>query len=99
MLRRASYAGGMIRRRVVVHGVVQGVGFRYSARAAAVRLGVAGWVRNRFDGTVEAEVEGEEASVAAMLEWLAEGPAGAIVHRTEVSDAEPRGDQGFRVVG
>lgn len=89
----------MIRRRVVVHGVVQGVGFRYSAYHEAARLGVAGWVRNRFDGTVEAEVEGDEASVAAMLDWLAEGPPGAIVHRTEVSDAEPRGDHGFRVMG
>lgn len=89
----------MIRRRVVVHGVVQGVGFRYSACHEAVRLGVAGWVRNRFDGTVEAEVEGDEASVAAMVAWLAEGPPGAIVHRTEVSEAAPRGDRDFRVVG
>jgi acylphosphatase len=87
----------VIRRRVVVHGGVQGVGFRYSARLQADRLGVAGWVRNRADGTVEAEVEGDEASVRAMLAWLAEGPPGAIVRSTEVAEVEPTGERGFRV--
>ena len=81
----------------MVHGAVQGVGFRYSARFEADRLGIAGWVRNRRDGTVEAEVEGDEASVQAMLDWLAEGPRGALVQRTEVSEAEPAGDRGFRI--
>lgn len=80
-----------------MHGEVQGVGFRYSARHAADRLGVAGWVRNRADGTVEAEVEGDEASVQAMLDWLAEGPRGAIVRRTDVSEAVPTGERGFRI--
>ncbi|GAA4370015.1 acylphosphatase [Agromyces bauzanensis] len=89
----------MIRRRVIVHGEVQGVGFRYSARFEAARNGVAGWVRNRPDGTVEAEIEGDEASVAGMLEWFAEGPPGAVVHRTEVSTLDPAGDRGFRVTG
>ncbi|WP_136709221.1 acylphosphatase [Agromyces sp. H66] len=89
----------MIRRRVIVHGEVQGVGFRYSARFEAARLGVAGWVRNRPDGTVEAEVEGDEASVTAMLEWLAGGPPGAVVRGTDVSEAEPVGEAGFRVTG
>jgi acylphosphatase len=87
----------MIRRRVMVHGEVQGVGFRYSARLQAERLGVAGWVRNRRDGAVEAEVEGDEASVQAMLDWLAEGPRGAVVRRTEVSEVEPSGEQDFRI--
>ena len=89
----------MIRRQVVVHGLVQGVGFRYTARFEADRLGVAGWVRNRPDGTVEAEVEGDEASVAAMLGWFARGPRGAVVDRTDVSEREPLGDHGFRVTG
>ena len=87
----------MIRRRVIVHGGVQGVGFRYTARLQADRLGVAGWVRNRADGTVEAEVEGDEASVQAMLAWLAEGPPGAVVRSTDVSDAPPTGERGFRI--
>ncbi|WP_448002875.1 acylphosphatase [Agromyces bauzanensis] len=89
----------MIRRRVIVHGEVQGVGFRYSARYEAARLGVAGWVRNRPDGAVEAEIEGDEASVAVMLEWFAEGPPGAVVRRAEVSEVEPAGDRDFRVTG
>ncbi|HEY6800011.1 MAG TPA: acylphosphatase [Agromyces sp.] len=87
----------MIRRQVVVHGVVQGVGFRYSARFEADRLGVAGWVRNRPDGAVEAEIEGDEASVAAMLEWFASGPPGAAVRRSEVAEVDPIGERGFRV--
>jgi len=82
---------------VVVHGAVQGVGFRYSARMIADRLGIAGWVRNRRDGAVEAEVEGDEASVQAMLDWLAEGPPGAFVRSTEVSEADPTGARSFRV--
>jgi acylphosphatase len=84
---------------VVVHGFVQGVGFRYTARLEAARLGVAGWVRNRPDGTVEAEVEGDEASVTAMLDWFAAGPRGAIVERTEVSDLDPTGERKFLVIG
>lgn len=87
----------MIRRRVVVHGGVQGVGFRYSARREADRLGIAGWVRNRADGAVEAELEGDEASVQAMLDWLAEGPPGAVVRSTEVAEAAPTGERGFRI--
>lgn len=89
----------MIRRRVVVHGFVQGVGFRYTARHEAARVGVAGWVRNRADGAVEAEIEGDEASVTAMLDWFAAGPRGAIVERTEVSELELVGEHGFRVIG
>ena len=80
-----------------MHGGVQGVGFRYTARLQADRIGVTGWVRNRADGTVEAEVEGDEASVQAMLAWLAEGPPGAIVRTTDVSEVEPTGERGFRV--
>ena len=94
---RREYAGDVIRRRVIVHGYVQGVGFRYTARAQASRLGVGGWIRNRADGAVEAEIEGDEASVAALLEWFEHGPTGAIVERTDVSELEPTGDVGFRV--
>ncbi|WP_159601838.1 acylphosphatase [Agromyces humi] len=89
----------MLRRRVEVHGAVQGVGFRYSARLEAERRGVAGWIRNRPDGAVEAEIEGDEASVQAMLDWLANGPRGARVERIEVAESEPLGEPGFRVTG
>jgi len=74
---------------VTVHGRVQGVGFRYSARAEAERLGVTGWVRNRRDGTVEAELDGPHAAVADMLAWLASGPPGARVTRVDTVDAAP----------
>ncbi|WP_233245479.1 acylphosphatase [Salinibacterium hongtaonis] len=76
----------IVRRRAVVHGEVQGVGFRWNARAAAQGLAVSGWVRNVPDGTVEAEIEGDEASVDAMIEWLRHGPPFAEVTRVDVTD-------------
>lgn len=78
-------------------GDVQGVGFRWGAREAAQRLGVTGWARNRRDGTVEAEVEGEQEQVERMLDWLRTGPPGASVDRVTVSEAEPAGDDAFRI--
>lgn len=86
-----------IRRRFVVHGSVQGVGFRWAARAEAERLGIAGSVRNRFDGTVEAEVEGTTDAVGAMAAWLAHGPRSARVDRVDAAELEPRDDRGFRI--
>lgn len=87
----------MIRKRAIVTGDVQGVGFRWSAREAAQRLGVTGWARNRLDGTVEAEVEGEPGQVERMLDWLRTGPPGAAVDAVTLSDATPRGDDAFRI--
>ncbi|MEJ3405156.1 acylphosphatase [Rathayibacter sp. YIM 133350] len=87
----------MERRNVVVSGVVQGVGFRWSARAQALRLGVSGWVRNTPDGRVEAEVEGDADAVAAMVEWLRAGPAGASVSGVEVREREPLAEIGFEI--
>jgi acylphosphatase len=80
-----------------VHGSVQGVGFRMAARREALRLGVAGTVRNRADGTVEAEVEGGADAVQALIAWLRHGPPAARVDRVDVTPAEPRGDSGFRI--
>jgi len=60
---------------VVVSGRVQGVGFRYAARAEAVRLGLTGWVRNRPDGKVEACFEGPKDRLDQMLAWCGTGPA------------------------
>jgi acylphosphatase len=89
----------MLRRRVVVRGTVQGVGFRYSARLEAERLGIAGWIRNRPDGAVDAEIEGDEASVQAMLDWLAAGPRGARVDRLDVAEVADVGERAFRITG
>jgi acylphosphatase len=60
---------------------------------------VAGWVRNRPDGAVEAVVEGEAEAVRAMLAFLREGPRGAVVESLDVQDEEPQGESGFRVEG
>ncbi|MFC8597983.1 MULTISPECIES: acylphosphatase [unclassified Isoptericola] len=88
-----------VRRRVRVHGRVQGVGFRWAARQAALRAGVAGLVRNLPDGTVEAEVEGTEEAVAAMLEFLRAGPTAAVVTGIDVEDLPTRGETAFEVSG
>jgi acylphosphatase len=82
---------------VVVHGRVQGVFFRDSARRMAASRGVSGWVRNNPDGTVEAAFEGESDAVEAMVSFCREGPRGAAVERVDVSEEEPQGDAGFRV--
>ena len=87
----------MIRRRAIVTGGVQGVGFRWSAREAAQRFGVTGWARNRLDGSVEAEIEGEPEEVERMLTWLRTGPPGADVEAVDVTEADPVGDSAFRI--
>ncbi len=71
-------------RRLLIAGYVQGVGYRYSMVMAAQRLGVAGWVRNRRDGVVEAMVAGNAEQVAAMIDWARHGPAGAEVEHVAV---------------
>jgi acylphosphatase len=87
----------VIRRRVVVHGYVQGVFFRDSVRRLAQRYGVAGWVTNRPDGAVEAVFEGEEDAVERLVAFSREGPRGAQVERVEVSEEEQEGLSGFAV--
>ena len=87
----------MVRRRVVVHGFVQGVFFRDSTQRQAERGGVNGWVANRADGTVEAVFEGDEPSVGALVQWVHDGPRGARVERVEIYDEEPEGLSGFSV--
>lgn len=89
----------MTARRWVVHGQVQGVGYRASMAAEARRLGVAGWVRNRADGTVEVLAEGPDDAVAALAAWAREGPRFADVDRVEEHDAAPEGATGFTIAG
>jgi acylphosphatase len=87
----------VIRRRVVIHGRVQGVFFRDTARRMADSRGIAGWISNRPDGSVEAVFEGEPDAVESMLEFCREGPRGAEVERVEVSEEEPEGSSGFAI--
>jgi len=82
----------IITRHLVVHGLVQGVGYRWSMVQAAQRLGVRGWVRNRRDGKVEALVAGEPDAVEALVHWARQGPAGARVEAVDVTEAEAASD-------
>jgi len=86
-----------IRRRVTVHGRVQGVFFRDSVRQRAQSHDVAGWVTNRSDGAVEAVFEGKPDDVERLVEFARSGPRQAEVERVDVSDEEPEGLSGFQV--
>ena len=87
----------MIRRRVVIHGRVQGVFFRDATRRLARQHGVAGWVANRSDGAVEAVFEGDEEAVERLVTFSREGPRGAEVRSVEIEEEELEELQGFSV--
>jgi len=87
----------VVRRRVVAHGRVQGVFFRDSLRQRARSRGVAGSVRNRPDGSVEATLEGEPDAVESVVAFMRAGPRGAEVERVDVAEEEPEGLTGFDV--
>lgn len=87
----------MIRRHVVVHGLVQGVFFRETTRRRAEEAGVAGWVRNRPDGALEAVFEGDPDTVAELLSFVEVGPRDARVDGVDVTAEEPEGLVGFAV--
>ena len=88
----------VVRAHVLVSGRVQGVFFRVETRRLARRIRVAGWVRNRRDGRVEAVFEGTKAAVERMVEFCRQGPSGATVANVEVRWEEPTGEfEGFSV--
>lgn len=78
-------------------GFVQGVFFRAETRNRARSLGLAGWVRNAPDGSVQAVFEGEAERVESMVEWCRRGPGGANVDEVEVEWGEPHGEGSFTV--
>ena len=78
---------------------MQGVGFRFAVERAALSRGVAGWVRNRAEGTAEAVFEGTAEDVEALVEYCRHGPRGAEVGRVEVEAESAEGLAGFRVLG
>jgi acylphosphatase len=89
---------GLARVRLQVRGEVQGVGFRYAAVREATRLGLRGWVRNRWDDSVELVAEGSREDLEALLAWCRVGPRLARVHRVEEEWETPEGvDAGFQV--
>jgi len=83
------------RRRVIVRGQVQGVGFRASCARRALALEVSGSVRNLADGAVEAVFEGPLDAVEAMVAWCREGPPMARVTAVDVHAEDPTGTRGF----
>lgn len=84
--------------RVVVSGRVQGVFFRATLRDTAEQLGLRGWVRNRRDGRLEAELQGDAASVERAVAVCREGPPHAHVADLAVEALEPvEGESGFQV--
>ena len=87
----------LVRRRLTVHGSVQGVGFRVSVARAAQTRGVAGWARNRADGTVEVVLEGEPDAVESIERLCADGPRGARVTRLDAATETPEGLRRFEI--
>jgi len=75
-----------VTRHLVIVGRVQGVGYRFYMQRKARDLGVAGWVRNRRDGSVEAMVQGSPDAVEAMIAWARRGPPSAVVAEVKTSD-------------
>jgi acylphosphatase len=86
-----------IARHVHVHGQVQGVFFRATARRRAESLGVAGFARNCPDGSVEIWAEGSPSAVESLIEFCRRGPRGAVVERVDVEDVAPSGERDFVV--
>lgn len=82
---------------IVITGVVQGVGFRWSALMEAERLGIAGWVSNEYDGSVHAHLEGSDEAVAAMVQWCRKGPRSAVVEHVQVRGGDVTGRRSFDV--
>jgi len=88
----------VVRRKVVVRGRVQGVWFRDSTRERASAQGVAGWVRNRPDGALEAVFEGVRADVESLIRFCQTGPPLARVDTIETTEERPAGASGFLVL-
>jgi acylphosphatase len=86
-----------MRRRVVVHGRVQGVFFRDTVRRLALEQSVRGWARNNRDGTVEAVFEGPVEAVDRLVAFARRGPRDALVERVEVFEEDDEGLSGFSI--
>ena len=82
---------------IIVHGRVQGVFYRASTQAVAQELHLAGWVRNRDDGSVEIHAEGDKATIERLIEWCRKGPPAATITGVNADWIPPEGMKGFIV--
>lgn len=73
---------------LAISGRVQGVGFRFYMERKARELGIAGWVRNRRDGSVESMVQGDPGAVETIIQWARRGPPSAVVAEVKISEGE-----------
>ena len=83
---------------IIVHGLVQGVFFRASAQARATELGLAGWVRNLSNGTVEIHAEGDKDALRHFIEWCQKGPPFAKVSQCELHWIDPEVMNSFKIL-
>jgi acylphosphatase len=83
---------GNVRKHILVNGMVQGVFFRSDTREMARSLGVTGWVKNCWDGRVEAVFEGDESAIDSLVEWCRKGPSSAHVSKVDVVDEKYTGE-------
>jgi len=93
----ADKARKIRRVRIVVRGMVQGVGFRFFTEHVARLSGVGGWVRNRYDGSVEIEAEGEDMDLDAFLREIRKGPRMSRVDDVTTEPISPTGEHEFRI--
>jgi acylphosphatase len=82
---------------VKITGRVQGVFFRVLAKKKADELGLAGWVTNAPDGSVRAEIEGEDEAVNSFVAWCEQGSSAAAVERVEIKEGNVKGLRGFEI--
>ena len=95
-----SSENAVVARRYLVRGRVQGVGFRWYVEREAHTLGIAGWVRNNHDGSVEVLAQGNRDQLSGLHSRLREGPRAARVDTVEVTDAAAQaGLSSFRIEG
>lgn len=81
-----------VRAHLIISGLVQGVFYRASARSVASKLGIKGWVKNRYDGSVEAIAEGTREKVQKFIDWCYQGPPGALVTNIQLEWANATGE-------
>lgn len=84
--------------RLIIHGKVHGVGFRFSCMEAAYRIGITGFVKNKKDGTVYVEAEGPEEHIEQFVKWCHKGPTWARIKKVEIEPGELKDHKSFEIV-